>query len=114
LWSYWDDVQDHHRRYSPESLGAALRGAGFTIEYLSPFMAPLLPLIWLGRRAAHLGGRARTHDLNADARDEFRIPRGGMNAVLYHMLRAEAPFIRHRRKLPFGSSLFAVARRAER
>jgi len=63
-------------------------------------MATLLPIMWLRRR-----GR-RQHD----AADELRIfP--GVNAVMNAALACELPLIRRRRRLPFGTSLVALATR---
>ncbi|MHB8488744.1 MAG: methyltransferase domain-containing protein [Candidatus Dormibacteria bacterium] len=50
LWSSFDEASEHMRRYTPASLTQALRSAGFDIEYLSYFMCPLYPVMWLRRR----------------------------------------------------------------
>src|SRR5262245_44827544 len=59
LWSHVDVASGHYRRYSPAALRAALEQAGFRVESLTQFMAPLFPLMWLGRRVSALVNRLR-------------------------------------------------------
>ena len=63
LWSYFDELAGHCRRYEAADLRSKLEKAGFAIEYLTPYMATLSPLMWLSR-----GFRAKTA-ANADARE---------------------------------------------
>lgn len=113
LWSYFDEAALHVRRYELAELNTKLQQAGFTVEYISPYMATLYPVLWLGRRIASRGDRRsatdpdRTRDL---FNQELRInPIAG--AVLGAVLAQELPWLRRRRRLPAGSSLIAIARR---
>jgi SAM-dependent methyltransferase len=110
LWSYFDEGAHHRRRYAPAELDAKLAAAGYQVEYLTPYMASILPLVWLRRwrPGASLGATDRVYDLLTG---ELRtIP--GVNGVLVFLLTQEARVIARRRRLPFGTSLLAVARRA--
>lgn len=110
LWSDYDVASGHHRRYSEETMRRLLRGAGFHIEYMTPFMSLLLPPMWLSRRLrGH--GESRSHDATLDS--EFRVVPVA-NGIAYELLRREASFVRARRRLPFGTSLAIVAAPAGR
>jgi hypothetical protein len=113
LWSYFDEAALHVRRYDLGELKTKLQRAGFTIEFISPYMATLYPLLWLGRRIASRSDRRsatdpdRTRDL---FNQELRVnPVAG--AVLGAILDQELHWLRRRRRLPTGSSLIAIARR---
>ena len=112
LWSYFDDASGHFRRYTRAGLVRALEGAGFRVEYATPYMATIFPLVWLGRRLTALSPRKReqaahVHEL---AEAELRVT-PVVNEVLASVLLREARFVERRRTLPFGTSLLAVARR---
>ena len=112
LWSDFDVESRHCRRYSPALLGDRLRTAGFTIEYLTPFMATLYPLARIGRFLSD--ARRRRQAPRAEARDsavvdQLRI-RPGINGMLTFLLAQEARLIAARKRLPLGTSLLAVAR----
>jgi 2-polyprenyl-3-methyl-5-hydroxy-6-metoxy-1,4-benzoquinol methylase len=108
LWSYFDELAGHCRRYEAGDLRSKLEEAGFAIEYLTPYMASLSPLMWLSR-----GFRAKTA-ANADAKElleqELRVV-PVLNEILDWALSWETRWLARRRQLPFGSSLLAVARK---
>lgn len=114
LWSYFDEAGHHRRRYESDDLERKLVAAGYRVEYLSHFMLPLFPMVWLGRRLRALAGR--------DSRGGGRNPRQltsaelrvvpVLNEILAWVLALEAVFVRRRRRLPVGTSLIAVARQA--
>ncbi len=107
LWSYFDKASGHYRRYSRETLEQTLTGSGFKVEFLTEFMIVLYPVLWLGRR---LSGWLRTSAADQNSLDDLRvIP--GLNLLLWLLVVWELPFIRRRIRLPFGSSLLAIARR---
>jgi SAM-dependent methyltransferase len=115
LWSHADEAAGHYRRYEPGELVASLEAAGFVVEYATPFMAAVHPLMWLGRRLA--GARARLSGAGDSpaarlrmAASELRIV-PGLNALMTAALFAEAKLIARRRTLPIGTSLIAIARR---
>lgn len=107
LWSAFDEAAGHRRRYTAEGLGTRLIQMGFRVEYLSPFMAALYPLAWIRRRVSR-------RPLTADGAFEFArrdlriVP--VLNPLLRWVLSREARRISARARLPFGTSLLAVAR----
>lgn len=108
LWSYFDEASHHCRRYERIELANKLVRAGFEIEYLTYYMAGIFPLVWFGRRLAALIGRsASVHEL---AMRELRFGRV-MNDLLAWLLSQEVRLITRRVRLPFGTSLLAVARK---
>jgi SAM-dependent methyltransferase len=91
LWSRFDVEAHHCRRYEAPQLHQRLADAGFSVEYLTLFMATLYPVARVSRALSDLADRVR---------QRFR----GL------VLRQEAPMLRRRMKLPIGTSLLAVAR----
>lgn len=112
LWSYFDEASHHCRRYTRADLAAKLAGAGFAVEYLSPFMAALFPVLWAGRRVAALRERLarRPADAGAMAIDELRVV-PGLNGLLAAVLGWERLWVARGWRLPMGSSLLAIARK---
>jgi SAM-dependent methyltransferase len=114
LWSYFDEASHHCRRYTRNELAQKLEGAGFRLEYLSQYMATLFPMVWAGRRVAALKNRLAPQGSKSCrdmAADELRVV-PVLNEFLHSLLSLEARFVARRRRLPFGTSLVAVARRA--
>lgn len=106
LWSYFDEASHHCRRYTTSELRGKLQAAGFSIGYLSQYMMPLFPLMWLNRRISASRGR----DVSQMAQEEFRI-NPLVNAAMNALIAAERPLLARRWRLPMGTSLVAVARR---
>jgi len=115
LWSYADVVAKHVRRYEFDGLEAKLRQAGFAVDYASPFMATLYPILWAGRRVASFRDRRSAADPERSKElfdDELNInPVAG--STLGWFLKQELRWLRRRRRLPFGTSLVAIARRRD-
>jgi hypothetical protein len=113
LWSYADVVAKHARRYELAGLDAKLRQVGFEVEYISPFMATLYPVLWAGRRVASFRDKRATADPDRSKElfdDELNInPLVG--STFEWFLKQELRWSRRRRRLPFGASLIAIARR---
>lgn len=113
LWSYFDEAARHQLRYAPSELRERLLAAGFRVEYLSPYMTLLFPLVWLARRvAARLPGKAaseeqRNHDLTENELRTIPV----VNEILAWILSQETRPILARRVLPFGTSLIAIAQK---
>jgi SAM-dependent methyltransferase len=112
LWSHTDEIAGHQRRYTPAQLHAVLTRSGWDVEYLSPFMMPLIPFLWLGRRLAAVCNRLRSHDRVVDqwtlATSELKVV-PVVNQVLYGMLATERPWLAAGGRLPVGTSLLAIA-----
>jgi SAM-dependent methyltransferase len=111
LWSYFDEASRHVRRYEIDDLAGKLRKTGFEVEFISPYMGILYPVLWLGRRWA--GGKQRPGDDPERTRrlfdQELHVnPIAG--AALGAVLGLERPWLEGRRRLPTGSSLIAIAK----
>jgi SAM-dependent methyltransferase len=106
LWSSFDVASHHHRRYTKESLVRSFRAAGFELEYLTPFMVLLHPLMRLRRSTPEAGGV----DGSAVVDAEFRINRY-VNVIAHALMLPESWWVRRGWRLPVGTSLLAVARR---
>jgi len=114
LWSYFDEVAHHRRRYAPAELERKLAAAGFTVFHVTQFMAALFPLMWvkrrlLGERASKLSQAASPRQQAAAESDLEIFP--PLNWLLEIAHRPEAFFIARRIRLPLGSSLLAIATR---
>jgi len=113
LWSYFDEASHHFRRYELAELKSKLVGAGYTVEYISDYMAIIFPIVWLGRKLRSLNRRKGAPDIDG-AKDlasaELRII-PVVNSFLAFLLSIEVRLIARRRQLPVGTSLLAVARR---
>lgn len=111
LWSYFDVGEHHKRRYRADELGSRLVESGFRVEYLTPYMASLFPIVWIGRRLAPFFGRlgSRPGSEFELVTDELRVP-FLLNALLGLALAPESALIARRRHLPFGTSYLAIAR----
>jgi SAM-dependent methyltransferase len=112
LWSYFDEASRHYRRYEVSELTEKLNLAGYEVEYASEFMAGLFPLVWAGRRLAELRRRfGRKTNANAMLINELKIV-PVINELLAAALAVELPLIARRKRLPFGTSLLAIARKS--
>jgi SAM-dependent methyltransferase len=115
LWSEVDEVSGHLRRYEAGELEALLDSEGYQVEYLTPFMMSIYPLFWLSRRLApRIAGRKRRAAPQAGLthQGELKVV-PVLNGILAFLLGLEAPMTGRRMKLPFGTSLLAVARTRE-
>ncbi len=107
LWSEHDDWNEHKRRYSVARLEADLLAAGFTVERSGPFFAPLVPPAIL-RHLAYKAGRRSSGGHEERLRAQLQ-PSPVINGALSRMLGLER-WLMDRMALPFGTSLFAVAK----
>jgi len=112
LWSRFDEESHHCRRYEPDQLRDCLAAAGFSVDYLTPFMVTLYPIArvsrWVSSRANDLRRRLGFESKSAVMND--LVVRPVINDLMRFMLRQEAPLLRRRRRLSMGTSLLAVAR----
>jgi len=107
LWSYFDEWSHHRRRYTAAELRRSLAAAGYQLDFLSPYMCAIFPLLWLGRRIASLRRRPAGELAGADLQV---VP--VVNEALAWLLSLEAPWLARRRRLPLGTSILAIARAA--
>jgi ubiquinone/menaquinone biosynthesis C-methylase UbiE len=99
-----DCAVDVDRRYTRPQVRALLEGANFRVERLTywnaSFAPPIALLRWLSRRRAQI----------AEPRSDFRPLPPFLNALLKRVAALELN-ASHHISLPFGTSLFAVARK---
>lgn len=110
LWSYFDEAAHHCRRYRPADLEHRLVRAGYRVEYLTPYMATLFPLIWASRKLRTRAGHRSQDDLREMVSNDLKVV-PGLNGLLRWCLAGELPLIRRRWNFPFGTSLLAMARK---
>jgi 2-polyprenyl-3-methyl-5-hydroxy-6-metoxy-1,4-benzoquinol methylase len=114
LWSYFDEVAHHRRRYTSGELTRKLAAAGFTVDHTTQFMAALFPPMWIKRKL--LGERAEklsvasAQQRQAAVESDLKI-NPLVNQLFKMLLWPEAFFISHRLHLPLGTSLLAIATR---
>jgi len=104
LWSRYDEILHHRRRYTRAGLGALVASSGFAIEHMTFLNCLLFPVAWLRRAAARLTG--------SDGAGDLEIPPRALNAALRGTFRIERHVLT-RGSLPFGLSLLVLARREE-
>jgi SAM-dependent methyltransferase len=105
LWSDYDEVLHHKRRYTRGGLRRLVEHAGFTVEHLTFFNCFLFPVAWMKRVAAHATGGGKANDLD--------IPPRPLNAALRGVFRIERRILPHA-SLPIGLSLLCLARKGGR
>lgn len=108
LWSSEDVYAGHFRRYRRRGLARVLARAGFEVEFVSCFFAPLPPLLFLARVLPERLGRAPRNGPRT-ARGEHAAG-SPLAPLIGALLGLELAALRRRRALPFGSSCLAVAR----
>jgi SAM-dependent methyltransferase len=111
LWSYFDVAACHRRRYAPSGLAQLLQEGGFEVEYLTEFMMSLFPLVRVLRRKKHGDELMDRERATEKAATELKIV-PIINGLLKLILGVEAFAIQQRWRLPIGTSLLAVARKA--
>ena len=111
LWSYFDEAAGHCRRYRVNELRSKLEQTGYSVEYLTEYMAGMHPLVLLYRktRPAVISVAQSPEEL---VKREVRIV-PVLNEVLSFVLSLEAKWIAARKLLPLGASLVAVARKID-
>jgi len=110
LWSYFDEVALHCRRYELEGLQSRCLDAGFEIEYATEFMSFLYPLMKTQRRWKDFVRKRKGRNIEETIAGDLSI-NPLLNAALDRVGRAETFLIRRGIRLPFGTSIFLVARK---
>jgi len=110
LWTKYDEVIGHKRRYDRQGLAGVLGNAGLETLYVGYFSC--LPLLaQVVQRWVAPGMRSTSGNLIDIVRQTLMVPPDPLNALFRASVRMEAPL----RKLSWvrGGSLIAVARRAD-
>ena len=102
LWSSFDEMNEHKRRYTLSELRQKLIGAGFQIEKISYFNTILFPIVYIVRTLNNLLGR--------DGASDVDMPGRPMNFILKSIFGFEKYLLRLM-NLPFGVSILAVVKK---
>ena len=102
LWSAFDDMNEHKRRYTRTELESKLIQAGFTIEKISYYNTFLFPFVFVVRMLNNVLRRDGTSDMD--------IPGRPINFILGRIFGLEKYLLKFL-NLPFGVSVLAVVRK---
>lgn len=105
LWSSHDEANHHFRRYSRQSLRAAVVSAGWGLGRMSSFNSLLLAPAAVVRLAQRRRGATDGYT------NDLAVGPAWLNAALEQPLRAEARWLARGGTLPAGLSLIAVLRK---
>lgn len=112
LWSRFDEIVRHKRRYTLASARTAIDSAGFDVEHATYFFSPLFVaagVVKLSREARKmLPVRWRARDERLEGLVEARTS-PLLTKILVWVLDLERPIVR-RWRLPFGTSVLCIAR----
>jgi SAM-dependent methyltransferase len=104
LWSEFDVLLGHKRRYTRATLRAVIERAGFICDDVRYCFSFTVPGIWMQRRFL---GRTRS-----SRRAYYTTPSPAASRALRALGRLERTLARHSIRSPFGSSLLAIGRSA--
>lgn len=102
LWSAFDDMNEHKRRYTLRELDSKLVQAGFTIEKISYYNTLLFPIVFFIRMMNNI--------LNRDGDSDLDLPIRPVNFVLKMIFGIEKHLLKII-NLPFGVSILAVVKK---
>lgn len=102
LWSSFDEINEHKRRYTLSELRSKLLQAGFIIEKISYYNTLLFPAVYLVRMLNNV--------MKKDGSNDMDMPTAPINAILKSIFGIEKYLLKYLR-LPFGVSVLAVVKR---
>jgi SAM-dependent methyltransferase len=102
LWSHFDELNEHKRRYTLSELKFKLQQSGFTIEKITYYNTFLFPLAYAVRKLNNLLGRNGVSDID--------MPGNVVNFLLQKIFSFEKFLLRFL-NLPFGVSILAVVKK---
>lgn len=106
LWSQWDVVLHHRKRYTRQALEKVLHDAGFHIQKLSYMYAFLILPVYLVRLFKKLFGKKETYE------SDFKLGSQLVNRILFAAALLEQRYIK-RYYMPFGTSIICVAQKKQ-
>lgn len=105
LFSYWDILHQHKRRYTQGSLIKLLNKHGFSVEHSSYFNTVLFPFILFIRVLKSFFDKKHEHS------DCYEMPKPANNLLL-QIFRRETD-LATRYNIPFGLSLLVIAKKRQ-
>jgi SAM-dependent methyltransferase len=110
LWSGEDDYAGHFRRYTIKNLRKILQEIGFHIEYTTYIFSVLPVPIFLFRSLPNRLKLLPKRNSEETHKHEHSQPGGMMGRLLRKTLNIERQRIRHKKRVPFGSSCLIAAK----
>lgn len=111
LWSYWDDILGHRRRYTVKMMRDVVKKAGLRVRKVSYSNAIILaPAVGVRILKSVRQKRAEVAGEGTDPETDFMPVPSWVNRGLIGYYRWEARTLQ-RRRLPFGLSVICVAQR---
>jgi SAM-dependent methyltransferase len=102
LWSSFDEINEHKRRYTLTELKTKLIQTGFTIEKISYYNTLLFPVVFVVRMLNNI--------LKRDGASDIDMPSPPVNFILGKIFGFEKYLLRFL-NLPFGVSIIAVVKK---
>ena len=102
LWSRWDEVLGHKRRYTKKQLGQVLEKEGFVIRRYTYIHALLILPLFIFRKIKQLQSKPYSSD--------FKVGNNIMNKILLYISELEQMMI-NRYDMPFGTSILCIAQK---
>jgi len=113
LWTYWDDILGHRRRYTTTTLRAVVEKSGLKVLKVSySNMLTLFPATAVRILKAFVQRASDSRHQPKEPESDFVPLPGWLNKVLIAYYQVEAKALR-RVNLPFGLSVVCVARRED-
>lgn len=113
LWTYWDDILGHRRRYTTGMMQAVVERSGLQVRKCSySNMLILAPVVAVRLLKSLRQRAAQMRDEESNPETDFMPVPGSVNRALIAYYRWEARILR-RSRLPFGLSVVCVARRGK-
>jgi ubiquinone/menaquinone biosynthesis C-methylase UbiE len=109
LWSSFDMVSYHQRRYTTSELTEKLISNGFSIDYLSECMQVLYPLAKLRRKVPILLESVKEKNLSQKRVDQELAIMPVLNEIAFQILKMELKQIKQRKQIARGTSIIAIA-----
>jgi ubiquinone/menaquinone biosynthesis C-methylase UbiE len=109
LWSSFDMVSYHQRRYTTSELTKKLIRCGFSIDYLSECMQILYPLAKLRRKAPILLESAIEKKKSQKSFTQELAIMPVINEIAFQVLKMELKQIQQRKSIARGTSIIAIA-----
>ena len=111
LWSPYDEVFGHKRRYTRCELTDVIERAGLTVERMSYYSTLLWPVQYVYRRWQRMRGTPALSRAEV-AQLLLKVPPRPVNGLLRAVMSAEALWVKRFSGF-FGGALIALARRGE-
>lgn len=113
LWTYWDDILGHRRRYTVGMMRRSMRKAGLRVRKVSYTNAIILaPVVLIRLLKTLIQKQSQLRKESKDPETDFMPVPGWLNRVLVAYYRWEAGYVT-RSRLPFGLSVICVAQKGK-